>query len=297
MIPTGQNTKPSFTEGFFEVAAKQNRSRQPWRSSPPTRNSRAMPARARARTPRSTASRSSTTANIRRPRPTSPRSCARSRRPIRMSVVICSYPPDSVGMVRAVNEIGFKPKMIGGAMVGLQATAIKTQLGPLLNGWVNYETWVPSKQMLTPEVEAFLKEYQARAGRRRRRSARLLSRHLGLRLYRIARQGGRRRQEPRRQQDRRISCARTRSRPSWATIKFGKNGEWAESGMMQVQYHSIKSNDLDQFRGMDTQTIVASAKQANRQGDLSVREGEAVTAILTCKMRRRAIPARRRLSL
>src|SRR5262249_26017957 len=38
-------------------------------------------------------------------------------------VVVCSYPPDSVGMVRAVNEVGFKPKMIGGAMVGLQSTA------------------------------------------------------------------------------------------------------------------------------------------------------------------------------
>src|SRR5262249_39153015 len=48
-------------------------------------------------------------------------------------VVVCSYPPDSVGMVRAVNEIGFKPKMIGGGLVELQATAIKTQLGPLLN--------------------------------------------------------------------------------------------------------------------------------------------------------------------
>ena len=41
-------------------------------------------------------------------------------------VVVCSYPPDSVGIVRAANEIGLKPKMIGGAMVGLQATAIKT---------------------------------------------------------------------------------------------------------------------------------------------------------------------------
>src|SRR5207302_455728 len=43
-------------------------------------------------------------------------------------VVICSYPLDSVGMVRAVNEVGFKPKMVGGAMVGLQATAFKLQL-------------------------------------------------------------------------------------------------------------------------------------------------------------------------
>src|SRR6266513_2323792 len=38
-------------------------------------------------------------------------------------VVVCSYPPDSVGMVRAVNEINFRPKMIGGGRVGLQNTA------------------------------------------------------------------------------------------------------------------------------------------------------------------------------
>jgi branched-chain amino acid transport system substrate-binding protein len=30
--------------------------------------------------------------------------------------------------------------------------------------------------------------------------------------------------------------------------------------MMQVQYKGIKGNDLDQFRGMDTQTVVAPAK-------------------------------------
>ena len=44
--------------------------------------------------------------------------------------VVCSYPLDSVGMVKAVNEIGFKPKMFGGAMVGLQATVFKNKLGP-----------------------------------------------------------------------------------------------------------------------------------------------------------------------
>jgi branched-chain amino acid transport system substrate-binding protein len=39
-------------------------------------------------------------------------------------------------------------------------------------------------------------------------------------------------------------------------IKFGKNGEWAESRMLQVQYHNIKSGELDQFKGMDTQTVL-----------------------------------------
>ena len=67
-------------------------------------------------------------------------------------------------MVKAVNEVGFKPKMIGGAMVGLQATVFKRQLGPLLNGWINYETWVPSKEMMLPATADFLKKYQARAG-------------------------------------------------------------------------------------------------------------------------------------
>jgi branched-chain amino acid transport system substrate-binding protein len=43
-------------------------------------------------------------------------------------------------------------------------------------------------------------------------------------------------------------------------MKFGPTGEWAESGMMQVQYHGIKGNDLEQFRGMDTQTILTPSK-------------------------------------
>ena len=35
----------------------------------------------------------------------------------------CSYPADTVGLIRASHEVGFKPKIFGGGMVGLQATA------------------------------------------------------------------------------------------------------------------------------------------------------------------------------
>ena len=79
-------------------------------------------------------------------------------------LVICSYPLDTVGMIKTINEIGFKPKMWGGAMVGLQATAFKTQLGPLLNGVVNFETWLPVKSMEFPGSMELLKKYQERAG-------------------------------------------------------------------------------------------------------------------------------------
>src|SRR5262249_55422656 len=78
-------------------------------------------------------------------------------------VAIFSYPPDTVGMVRAINEIGYKPKMIGGGMVGLQATAIKLQLGRLLNGFVNYEFWLPVEKMNFTGVSEFLTRYQAKA--------------------------------------------------------------------------------------------------------------------------------------
>src|SRR5262249_60692570 len=77
------------------------------------------------------------------------------------AVIVCSYPLDSVGMVLAIKELGYKPKMLGGAMVGLQATAFKSKLGPSLNGIINYETWVPSQA--TPATNEFLKIYQARA--------------------------------------------------------------------------------------------------------------------------------------
>ena len=42
-------------------------------------------------------------------------------------------------------------------------------------------------------------------------------------------------------------------------IKFGAKGEWAKSRMLQVQYHDIKGNGLDQFKGMSTQTVIAPA--------------------------------------
>ena len=103
-------------------------------------------------------------------------------------VVVCSYPLSSVGIVQSVNELGFKPKMIGGEMVGLQATVFKDRLKSKLNGFINYETWVPSPKMM-PRAQAFFTKYQERAKAARRRSARLLSRRLGLRRLPGARRG------------------------------------------------------------------------------------------------------------
>jgi hypothetical protein len=47
---------------------------------------------------------------------------------------------DSVGLLRAIAEVGFEPMIVGGAMIGPQSNAVQQELGPLLNGVVNYES-------------------------------------------------------------------------------------------------------------------------------------------------------------
>jgi branched-chain amino acid transport system substrate-binding protein len=76
---------------------------------------------------------------------------------------VVSYPPDTVGMVRAANEVGLKAKLFGGSMVGLQATAIRARLSPLLNGIVDVDSWQPEGNFATPEAFDLLKRYRARS--------------------------------------------------------------------------------------------------------------------------------------
>jgi len=73
-------------------------------------------------------------------------------------VYVGSYPPGSVGMVKSAHELGLKPKMFGGGMVGLQFAAIQKNLGPMLNGIVNYDFWVPEPTLNFPGVNEFLKK-------------------------------------------------------------------------------------------------------------------------------------------
>ncbi|HLJ20948.1 MAG TPA: hypothetical protein VKU84_12150, partial [Stellaceae bacterium] len=46
-------------------------------------------------------------------------------------------------------------------------------------------------------------------------------------------------------------------------IRFGSNGELAESRVITIQFHDIKSNDPEQFREMGTQTVIAPAAFAS----------------------------------
>ena len=258
MIPSGPETKPSFTKGFFDVAAQQN----------PKPQTVALVAADQefSRNACEGARENAKAVGMRvvydktyPPTTTDFSPIVRAIQATNPDIVsVCSYPLDSVGMVKAVNEIGFKPKMIGGAMVGLQATVFKTQLGPLLNGWVNYETWVPSEKMLTPEVKEFLAAYQSRAAAE---GVDPLGYYLGTWGYAYMELLGNAIAGAKSINDEQVANY-LRSNPVktiMGDIKFGKGGEWAESRMLQVQYHGIKGNTVDQFKGMDTQTVLTPA--------------------------------------
>jgi len=80
-------------------------------------------------------------------------------------VYVASYPPDSAGILRAVNEIGIgdNVKLFGGGMVGLQFGPVMENMGSLLNGVVNFNTWLPEPAMYFDGTKAFFDTYSKRA--------------------------------------------------------------------------------------------------------------------------------------
>jgi branched-chain amino acid transport system substrate-binding protein len=176
-------------------------------------------------------------------------------------LVICSYPLDSVGMVRAVNEVGFTPKMIGGAMVGLQAASMKMLLGPLINGFANFEFWLPVPQLQFPGTAELMKKYQARA----------LNEHVDALGYYMAPWGYAQLQVLQQAveatkgfDDQKLAdyIHATTFKTVVGDIKFGAKGEWEKSRMLQGQFRNIKGNDLAQFRDTSTEAVISPAEYA-----------------------------------
>src|ERR1700733_9901712 len=170
-------------------------------------------------------------------------------------VFVGSYPTDTVGMIRAVNEVGLNVKMFGGAMVGSQLGSLKSQLGPMLNGLVNYDFWLPVGAYATPEAKAFIAKYQARVGDS---GADTLGYYQPPFAYSDLQVIGEAiRQTGGVDQAKLADYLRSHTFHTLVgDIKFGPNGEWTEPRVLEVQFHDVKGHDLDQFRTMNTQTVL-----------------------------------------
>jgi branched-chain amino acid transport system substrate-binding protein len=170
-------------------------------------------------------------------------------------MVVCSYPLDTAGMVKAMHEVGFKPKMWGGAMVGLQATAFKTQLGPMLNGIVNFETWLPVKSMDFPGAFELLKKYQERA---KAAGTDPLGYYMPVWAYAYLQVLGDAITATKSLNDDVLAdyMHKTTFKTVVGDVKFGPLGEWAEERTLAAQFQNIKGNSIDDFRDLKTEVIV-----------------------------------------
>jgi branched-chain amino acid transport system substrate-binding protein len=252
VLPTGPDTKPSFTEGFYQVAMQQN----PKPTTVALTSEDAEFSRNACDGARSNAKKFGVKIVYDKTFPPGTTDFSPIVRALQASnadlVVVCSYPLSSVGIALAVNEANYTPKMLGGAMVGLQATVFKNKLGAKLNGIVNYETWVPSQKMMAPATD-FFKKYQARAGAE---GVDPLGYYLGgwgyayLSVLGDAVTGAKSINDDKVADYLRKNTFHT-IMGSWS---YGPGGEWTKSGMMQVQYHDIKAGE--DWKGMDYQTVL-----------------------------------------
>ncbi|MBO0758675.1 MAG: amino acid ABC transporter substrate-binding protein [Bradyrhizobiaceae bacterium] len=168
---------------------------------------------------------------------------------------LCSYLNDSVGLVRAIHAVGLVPRLVGGAMIGPQNGSIKLQLGPLLNGLVNYEYWLPVPKMMFPGIEQMIADYQSRAGAAQ---ADPLGYYVAPQAYAqmqileqaVAGTGS--------LDDAKLAqFTRDRSfKTILGDVKFGAGGGWSEARVLQVQYRSIKGNNPSEFKDAQTQAVV-----------------------------------------
>jgi branched-chain amino acid transport system substrate-binding protein len=170
-------------------------------------------------------------------------------------VFVASYPPDSVGMVLAAHEVGLKPRLFGGGMVGLQFAAFQTKLGAKLNGIVNYDFWVPEPTLNFPGINEFLKKYQAQA---EKLGVDPLGHYLPPWAYAMMQVLGQA-----------IAGAKSTEQKAVGEylranafdtivgkVKFGPNGEWEKARMLLVQYQHIQGTDLAQFAGPGKRVVL-----------------------------------------
>jgi branched-chain amino acid transport system substrate-binding protein len=170
-------------------------------------------------------------------------------------VFVASYPPDSVGIVRAANEVGLSPKMFGGTMVGLLSTNIKMTLGPLLNGIVNHVDFMPAPRFAFPGLDILIKQYEAKA------SAAGID-PLGYEYPPFAYAAG---------QVLATAVEATGSLDqerlatylhdhSFQTVvgefSFAQDGEWAKTRSLFTQFQHVSGNDLGQFRDWAKEVVL-----------------------------------------
>ena len=181
-------------------------------------------------------------------------------------VYVGSYPPDSVGMVKAATEVGLEAKMFGGGMVGLQFASIMTALGPKLNGIVNYDFWVPEPTLKFEGVEAFLEKYQKAA---EGKGVDPLGFYLQPYAYAYLQVLEQAITATNGMDHAKIGeyIRNSEFETVVGKVSFAPNGEWANTRVLMVQYQGIEDNELATFAKAGTRVVLYPAEW--KSGDVS----------------------------
>lgn len=172
-------------------------------------------------------------------------------------VYVASYPPDSAGILRAVNEIGVgdNVKVFGGGMVGLQFGAVMENLGSLLNGVVNYNSWLPEKSMYFDGTKEFFEKYTKRAVEAKVDPLGYYLAPFGYASGQLVEQA--------------INATKSLDQKGLAKylrenthktivgpIAFSPDGERKETAVLQAQFRGVVDKNMEQFRTSGKQVIL-----------------------------------------
>lgn len=176
-------------------------------------------------------------------------------------VFVCSYPPDSVGLLRAINEIGIgdSVKLFGGGMVGLQFAAVMESMGSLLNGVVNYNSWLPEKSMEFAGTKEFFAKYQKRAVEAKVDPLGYYLAPFGYAMGQLvvaAANDAKSLDQKKMAEFLHKSEVQTIVGP----IAFGPDGERKESATLMAQFRSVVDKNIEQFRNPGKQIILFPEK-------------------------------------
>jgi branched-chain amino acid transport system substrate-binding protein len=171
-------------------------------------------------------------------------------------VAIGTQPGQSIAMVRAISEVGLKAMVVGGGMTGLQTPDSEGVLGEQLNGFVNFNTWLPTPKMQFPGVMDFIKRYQERA---KAAGVDPIGYYIAPWAYADLQVLGQ-------------AVAATKStagdklgpyihsttfKTIVGDIAFGESGEWAKPRILAAQFQNVKGNDIEQFKGVDKLIVLS----------------------------------------
>src|SRR6201999_4485020 len=172
-------------------------------------------------------------------------------------VYVASSPPDSAGILRAVNEIGVSDsvKIFGGGMVGLQFAAVMESMGSLLNGVVNYNSWLPEPSMYFDGTKAFFEKYTKRAVEAKVDPLGYYLAPFGYASGQLVEQA--------------INATKSLDQKGLAKylrenthntivgpIAFSADGERKETAVLQAQFRGVVDKNMEQFRASGKQVIL-----------------------------------------